>query len=143
MAQPRFHFGKFVPPHATFETFLGKPAVNEMRAALIDYYGSEEAAANSPFMTPYILSKLQPGEGLRLPETLTGVRDALSPYKKAAPRRRAVITADPAAAGTLVHQLEEGYQIRLSSDEKAHLGIPNTELEVTPTCFDSLKKVFC
>lgn len=141
-AKPRFHFGKFMPD-VPFETFLGKPAVDEMRAALLDFYGSEEAVASSPFMTDYFKQKLQPGEGLSLPETLDGVRAALAPFKKATPTTRSVVTPVPELMERLITELSVGYGINLDIEDKQSLGITNTEVEVTPTCFDMIKRVFC
>lgn len=80
--QPRFHLGKFVPYTADFRTFLGKDAVDETRFALKEYYGDDERLNNSPFFTPYLISKFKGNSPQLLPLTLTEVEAALAPYQK-------------------------------------------------------------
>jgi len=80
--QPRFHLGKFVPKNAHFSTFLGQEAVNETKKALRDYYQTEERLAASPFLTPYLLSKLTGKSTQLLPATEAEVEASLELYRR-------------------------------------------------------------
>lgn len=79
--RPRFHPGKFNAVNATFRTHLGDAAVDEMEAALAEYYGDVETARHTPFYSPYFEKQFKRGVDYVLPTQLPEIQACIQQYR--------------------------------------------------------------